>query len=49
MTLAMNRAEWFRDALELMEAGEELEDEPAFESYPGEPKPLSRMRRGTII
>jgi thioredoxin-related protein len=43
------RAEWFRDALELMEAGEELEDEPAFESYPGEPKPLSSMRRGTII
>jgi thioredoxin-related protein len=43
------RAEWFRDALELMEAGEDLEDEPAFESYPGEPKPLSKMRRGTII
>jgi len=43
------RAQWFRDALELMEAGEDLEDEPAFESYPGEPKPLSSMRRGTLI
>jgi thioredoxin-related protein len=43
------RAQWFSDALELMEAGEELEDEPAFEAYPDEPKPLSSMRRGTVI
>jgi thiol-disulfide isomerase/thioredoxin len=43
------RVQWFRDALELMEAGEELEDEPAFETYPDEPKPLSSMRRGTVI
>ena len=43
------RAQGFSDALELMEAGEELEDEPAFEAYPDEPKPLSSMRRGTVI
>ncbi len=43
------RVEIFRDALEVMESGEELEDQPAFETYPDIPKPLSAMRRGTII